>query len=56
MAGRGSEHHQEGFLLVPSLEEGQGPVVYEVSVVILRISVPVLLFSAIDRQGVVVKL
>ena len=56
MACGWSQHHQEGLLLVSGLEEGQGPLVDEVSVVISLIIVPVLLFSAINRQGVVVKL
>ena len=49
-----SQHHQEGLVLVSGLEEGQGPVVDEISVVIILIIVPVLLLSAINRQGVVV--
>ena len=56
MACGWSQHHQEGLLLVSGLEEGQGPLENEVSVVICLVIVPVLLFSAINRQGVVVKL
>lgn len=54
MACRWSQHHQEWLVCVPVIEEGEGAVVDEVSVVILAVVVSMLLLLAVDGQGVVV--
>ena len=56
MAGWWSQHHQEWLLLVPVIQECQGPVIDEVSVVVLTIAVSMLLCHTIHWQGVIVVL